>query len=295
MYVITGATGNTGKRISHALLDAGKQVRVIGRSAERMQEFADKGADVFVGDLNDRAAMEKAFNGATAAYVMVPPKYDAEDFRAYQNEVNESLANALEKSQVKHVVALSSVGAELPSGNGPVAGLYDMEQRLNKLDEVHILYLRPGYFMENTMMQIGTIKAMGFAGTPVKPDATFGMIATQDIAAYAVKRLLALDFTGHSHQELQGNRDLSYAEVTKLYGEKIGKPDLEYVQVTPEQALQGMMQVGMSQSAAEMMLELSEGLNTGEVHPLEPRNDENTTPTTIEQFAEYWTAAYNAS
>ncbi len=295
MYVITGATGNTGKRISHALLDAGKQVRVVGRSAERMQEFADKGADVFVGDLNDQTAMGKAFNGASAAYVMVPPKYDAEDFRGYQNEVIESLANALEQSQVKHVVTLSSVGAEMPSGNGPVAGLYDMEQRLNKLDEIHILHLRPGYFMENTMMQIGTIKAMGFAGTPVKPDATFGMIATQDIAAYAIKRLLALDFTGHSHQELQGNRDVSYGEITKLYGEKIGKPDLEYVQFPPDQALQGMMQAGLSQSAAEMMVELGEGLNKGEVRPHEPRNDENTTPTTIEQFAEFWAAAYNAS
>ncbi len=293
MYVITGATGNTGKRISHALLDAGKQVRVIGRSADRLQEFAAKGADVFVGEVNDSVAMEQAFAGASAAYIMIPLKPDVENVRAYQNQVVDSLASAVERSDVNHVVTLSSYGADKSEGTGPVAGLYDMEQRLNQLTNVNVLHVRAGYFMENTLGMAGMVKEMGFIGGPLEPDVRFNMIATQDIADFAAKSLIALDFSGHSHQELQGQRELAFPEVARILGAKIGKPDLQYTYFQPAQTIEGMMQMGVSKAVAESMVELSDGMKSGIAAFREPRSEANTTPTSIEQFAETWTAVYN--
>jgi uncharacterized protein YbjT (DUF2867 family) len=294
MYVITGATGNTGKSISHALLDAGKQVRVIGRSAERMQEFADKGADVFVGEVTDAAAMEQAFADASAVYFMIPPNFGSNDPLGDYRTITNVMADAVSKSPATHIVSLSSVGADQSSGNGPVAGLYIMEQRLNQLTDKNILHLRPGYFMENTFGQVGVIKAMGIGGGPVEPDVRFGMIATQDISEYAAKRLLALDFTGSSHQELQGERDVTYSEVVKVLATKIGKPEVAYQQFTPDQAIEGMMQFGASKAVAESLIELSDGLKKGILQFRDERSAANTTPTSIEQFSETWAAIYNA-
>src|SRR5271163_3231149 len=73
MYVILGASGNTGSIIANFLLLKGEKVRVVGRDAGRLQRFVDKGAEAFTADLSDAAALTKAFSGARAAYLLLPP------------------------------------------------------------------------------------------------------------------------------------------------------------------------------------------------------------------------------
>ena len=73
VYVILGASGNTGSIIANTLLLRRKKVRVVGRDAGRLQSFARRGAEAFTGDVNDAAALTKAFSGARAAYLMLPP------------------------------------------------------------------------------------------------------------------------------------------------------------------------------------------------------------------------------
>lgn len=132
MYVVTGATGNTGRVVANRLLDAGKKVRVISRSAEHLRSFVSRGTEPFVADLADQAALTRAFTGAEAVYAMIPPNPTSEDFRAEQRRVTEPIAGALEKSGVKYAVALSSIGADKEAGTGPVAGLHEFENRLNR-------------------------------------------------------------------------------------------------------------------------------------------------------------------
>ena len=61
MYVILGASGNTGSIIANSLLSAGKKVRVVGRDSGRLQRFVDKGAEAFTANMSDSAALTKAF------------------------------------------------------------------------------------------------------------------------------------------------------------------------------------------------------------------------------------------
>jgi uncharacterized protein YbjT (DUF2867 family) len=294
LFVITGATGNTGCRIAAALLKAGKEVRIIGRSADKMKSLTDQGAQAFVASLDDADALTKAFSGASAVYAMIPPDSQVKDFRAYQGKIGEAITAAIHSAGIKYIVHLSSMGAENSEGVGPVNGLYDQEQRLNKLEGVNLLHLRPGYFLENTLMQVGMIKQMGIMGSPVRGDVKFGMIATQDIADYAAKRLLKLDFSGKSIQELQGQRDVSYDELAVIYGKAIGKSDLKYVCFPPADAVQGMMQMGLSESVANSYVELALAGNTGRLHYNEPRSAENTTKTSPEEFAQLFAAIYKA-
>jgi uncharacterized protein YbjT (DUF2867 family) len=227
MYAITGATGNTGRRIAETLLENGKQVRVIGRNADRLQPLVDKGAMAHAGSLNDRSFLSDAFHGVTAAYVMIPPDYQTEDLRAYQNQVGEAITAALIQANVQYVVNLSSLGAHLPEGTGPILGLHDQEQRLNKLEGVNIVHLRPTYFMENLFSQIPMIREMGINGTAIRGDQRFPIIATQDVATIASRYLLDLGFTGVSVRELLGPKDLSMNEMTDILGEALGMEEVD--------------------------------------------------------------------
>jgi uncharacterized protein YbjT (DUF2867 family) len=284
MYVITGATGKTGGAATEKLLASGEKVRVVGRDAKRLERFAQKGAEAFVADVTDAGALEKAFSGAKAVYAMIPPNNSAPDVRAYQERVTDALAAAIKNSGVGHVVALSSFGADKPDRVGPVVGLYHFEKKLEAIAGLNALFLRASYFMENILPQVGVIQSFGMVAGPLRPDLSVPMIATRDIGAVAADILLKLDFVGKQARELLGARDVTYSELTKIIGTGIGNPGLAYTQLTATQLKPALTQMGMSSNMADLLLEMSDALNSGYMKPRETRSPRNTTPTTIETF-----------
>lgn len=295
MLVITGAAGHTGGRAAEKLLEAGAKVRVIGRDAKKLERFTKKGAEAVAADMNDTAALEKAFSGAAAVYVIMPPNLTAQDVRSHQERVTDSLAAALRNSGVSYAVVLSSTGADKSQGVGPVVGLHSLETKLGAIDKLNVLSLRCGYFMENLLPQIGVIQSMGFLAGPVRADVPLPMIATSDIGDAAAEELQKLNFKGKQTRELLGPRHISYTEAVKVIGAGIGKPDLAYKQLPASVLKPAMVQMGMSGSQADLLLEMSDALNTGYMHSLEPRSPRNTTPTTLETFvAEVFAPAYRA-
>ena len=292
MIIITGATGNIGSKLTGLLLSQGQHVRIIGRNASKLQSFADKGAETSAGDLKDTQFLAKAFSGGTAVFAMIPPHYMARDFRAYQNDTGASIAAAIRDSGIKNVVNLSSQGGNLTDKTGPIKGLHDQEERLNKLDSVNILHVRPTYFMENLLANIPLIKNMNIAGSAIRGDQKFAMIATRDIAAFVAERLIKRDFTGKSVRDLLGQRDLSMDEAIAVIAKKINKPDLKYLQFSYEDAEKGLMAAGLSEDVSRLFIEMSRALNEGLFAVNVPRTDENTTATSIEEFADTFTKIY---
>src|SRR5947199_5564352 len=286
MYVILGATGNTGSVVARRLLDRGKRVRVVGRDNKKLAPFVSRGADAFAADVLDTDALSRAFAGAQGVYALIPPEMTSPDFRAYQDRVTEAIAKALEKGGVTHAVTLSSVGADKPEKTGPVVGLHKMEMRLAQVRGLNALHLRAGYFMENTLAQIGIIRSFGVMAGPVRADLPLPMIATRDIGAAAAEALLRLDFRGQQTQELLGAREVTYNEGAKIVGTAIQTPGLAYMQLPDEQVIQAMTGMGISRNMAELLCEMSASLNHGYMKPLEPRSAKNTTPTTFETFVE---------
>jgi uncharacterized protein YbjT (DUF2867 family) len=284
MYVVTGATGNTGHVVANRLLDQGKKVRVIGRNRERLQPFVARGAEAFVADLSDQTAVAQAFAGANAVYAMIPPNLVSPDFRAEQRRVTAAIAAALEQAGIEHAVTLSSTGADKESDTGPVVGLRELEQALNRIAGLNVVHLRAGYFMENTLGQVGAIRAMGKTAGPLRGELKLPMIATKDIGNKAADWLLALDFKGKETHELLGQRDLSMDEATSIIGKAVEKPDLEYVQLPDAMVRPILVQMGMSSNLAGLILEMAGALNSGHMRALEPRTAQNTTPTSFETF-----------
>ena len=178
MYVVIGASGHTGSTVAEKLLSQGEQVRVVGRDPAKLESFKQRGAEVFVGEVTDAGAMAKAFAGADAAYVMIPPNPGAPNVPAFQQQVMESLASAVDKNHVEQVVALSSVGADKADKTGPVVGLHNLERRFESISGLNVVFLRAGYFMENILPQVSVIQAFGSMAGPVRADLPLPMIAT---------------------------------------------------------------------------------------------------------------------
>ena len=246
MITVMGATGNTGGNISESLLKSGVDVRVLGRSAGKLAALKEAGADVRIGDVGDAGYLTEAFRGAEAVYAMIPPDPQAPDFRAKQDLEGEAIATAVRDSGVRYVVFLSSVGANLPDGTGPIAGLHAQEERFRRLEGVNVLALRAGFFFENFYPNLGLIKHKGINGGAIVPDVPFPMIASRDIAAAAARALLTRDWKGLTVRELLGQRDLSQAEATRILGARIGKPDLQYVQFPYADFTGALVSMGLS-------------------------------------------------
>jgi uncharacterized protein YbjT (DUF2867 family) len=293
MYVVLGASGNTGHVVATNLLAGGQKVRVVGRNAAHLQALAAKGAEAFVADVNDAGALAKAFDQADSAYVMIPPNPASPDPLGYSNRVGDAIAAAVQNAGTKNVVALSSIGADKVSGTGPVLGLHNLEQKLNQIIGANVLHLRPAYFMENTLPQVNAIRMMGSVATPLRPDLKLPMIATRDIGNAAAEALLHPTVRGKQTRELLGPRDLTYTEVATIIGRAIGKPDLKYVQAPDDQFRSVLVQMGMSEQFARLLLEMIGSLNSGYMRALEPRTPQNTTPTSYETFvADTFVPAY---
>jgi uncharacterized protein YbjT (DUF2867 family) len=291
MYVILGASGHTGSIIANSLLLKGAKVRVTGRDAGRLERFVRKGAEAFTANVSDAAALTKAFSGADAAYLMLPPVTSRED----QERQSDAIAKAVKESGLRYAVHLSSYGAHVPEGTGPVAGLHASEQKLNAISGLNVLHLRAALFMENLLAAIGMIHGMGIVGNALLPDLKLPMIATRDVGDYAAKRLLDLDFSGKQTRELLGERDLSMTEATAVIARGIGKPDLRYQQLSYDRAQQALTQLGVPPKTAALYIELYKAINAGVLAAQEPRSPENSTPTSFEEFVQdVFAAAYHA-
>jgi uncharacterized protein YbjT (DUF2867 family) len=293
MYVVLGASGNTGHVVASNLLARGKKVRAVGRNAAHLQPLTAKGAEAFIADVTDANSLAKAFQQAESAYVMIPPNTASTDPLGYANQVSDAIASAVQSAGTGNVVALSSIGAEHSSGTGPVVGLHHLEQKLNRIDSANVLYLRAGYFMENTLPQVNAVRQMGVVAGPLRPDLKLPMIATHDIGNVAADNLLHPVIRGKQTRELLGQSDLTYTDVATIIGKAIGRPDLRYVQVPDEQFRSVLVQMGMSEQFARLLLEMTSALNSGTMRALEPRTTQNSTPTSFESFvAEVFVPAY---
>jgi len=293
MYTVLGATGNIGSVITKKLLEKGEKVRVVARNAAKLEQYVHKGAEAFVADVTDTEALTRALTGVRAGFLMLPPGMTSPDYRADQELESYAISVAVRNSGLQYAVNLSSIGAHAPAGTGPILGQHDCERKLNAIEKLNVLHLRPAHFMENHLSAVEMIQMMGIFAGALRPDLKIPMIATRDIGAYAAERLLNLDFSGKQMRELHGERDLSMSEVASVISRAIGKQDLRYLQFTYEQVEQAMVQMGISAKTAASFIEMFQGMNDGIVAGLEPRSAANTTPTSIETFVkEVFAPAY---
>jgi uncharacterized protein YbjT (DUF2867 family) len=293
-YVITGSAGNISKPLSERLLAAGHEVTIIGRNAENLKSLIDKGAKAAIGEVEDETFLMNAFAGADAVYTMYPPQYAGLDLNAY-SELANKYAAVIKANNIKYVVNLSSIGAHMREGCGPVSGLYRAEQELNKLTDVNVLHLRPGYFYLNFFGSLSMVSNMNIIGNN-SGDSTAKIILSHpnDIAEAAAEELFHLQFKGHSVRYLVSD-ERTQGEVAKVLGTAVGKPELPWIAFTDEQSYDGMISAGLPEEMAKKYVEMGSAMRTGKMwEDFLQHYPQTSGKIKLEDFANDFAAAYKA-
>ena len=295
-YAITGGAGHISKPLAEILLRAGHDVTVIGRSTENLKELTAKGATAAIGSVEDVGFLKKAFAGVNAVYTMVPSNLSATNWKEYIGQIGKNYAEAIRTNNINYVVNLSSIGAHLPEGVGPVSGLYRAEQALNKLTGVHIKHLRPSYFFSNFLANAGMVKHMSIIGGNFGgEDFKMTLADTNDIAEVAAEELLNLNFSGKTIRYIASD-ERNTSEIAQVLGKAIGKPGLPWVVFSNDQAFDGMLQAGLPAEIAKNYAEMGNAIQTGIMTEDYWKNHPSSFgKTKLEDFAKVFAAIYNSN
>jgi uncharacterized protein YbjT (DUF2867 family) len=265
MFVVAGATGHVGSVVVSELLSHGEKVKVFLRDSAKRADWSKKGVDVAVANLGDAASLAGVLEGSAGFFTLLPPSYEVrEGFIAHQHKIADAIATAVKQSKVPHVVILSSVGGDLPDGNGPIKALHYFENVLRETG-VKLTVIRSSYFQENAGNSLALAKAQGiFPNMTPSADYPFPMIATHDIGVVAAHELMfppekseVVDLRGPAY---------STKQVAEKLGTALGKK-LQVVDVPPAEQAKAYQQGGMSAELAGLFAEMNAGFATGKILP----------------------------
>lgn len=259
-FTITGSLGNISKPLAQILIAAGHQVTIISSSSDKVKAIEELGATAAIGSVEDVDFLTAAFAGKDAIYTMVPPNFGAANISAFIAGTGQKYAEAIQAAGIKKVVNLSSIGADLDGGTGPISGLHDVEQTYSKLEGVAVKHLRPAYFYINFFGNVDMIKHAGILGSNYGAETPLVLVHPKDIAAVAAEELQQ-EFTGKSVRYIASD-ETTAGNVATVLGTAIGKPELPWVEFNDEDALNGMMQAGLPEPMAKSYVEMGTAIRS---------------------------------
>jgi uncharacterized protein YbjT (DUF2867 family) len=222
MYTIMGVTGKVGGAAARTLLAEGKPLRVVVRDRAKGENWAAKGCEVAIADLDDADTLAEAFKGADAAFVMLPPIFDpSPDFREARAMIA-TLCRALKKGAPNRVVALSTIGAEAERPN-LLSQLGLLERSLSTLP-LPVTFLRAAWFMENAALDVTAARDTGVIASYLQPlDRAVPMVAAADVGR-TVAGLLEENWSGVRVEELEFALRVSPNAIAAAISKALGKP-----------------------------------------------------------------------
>jgi uncharacterized protein YbjT (DUF2867 family) len=259
MYVVVGASGNTGRVVAETLLADKQKVRAVVRTKEEAEAWKGKATEVALADLDDVAALTAALRGGTSAYLLLPPQYASTDVRSDNARRTTGYVKAVQASGLPHLTFLSSVGGQHAQGTGAILPLHDAEVAFGKLP-IDVTIVRAAYFLENWAGSLYGLP-QGKLPTFVKADLTIPTVSATDIGR-TIARAMLEHAKGHSVIELSGPRDLSPKDIAGIFSKLLAKTVV--AEEGPESAMiQALTAAGLNAHWAQLFQELTHGVNTG--------------------------------
>lgn len=289
--IVTGSLGNISKPLAQELIAKGHDVTIISSKADKQQAIETLGAKAAIGSVEDIPFLKTTFAGADALYGMTPPNFGTTNMIGYYRNVANAYAEAAQSAGLHRIVYLSSYGAHLEKGNGIIRGSYYAEGILNRLKDIAVSCLRPGYFYYNLYSFLGMIKAQGIIGSNYGGDDKLVMVSPLDIATAAAEELTATNAPNSVRYIASDERTCN--EVAKLIGESIGKPDLQWLTFTDEQVKNSMLERGVPPAITDLMIELGAGIHTGLLNSDYDKHKPTPGKVKLQEFIKEFATAYN--
>lgn len=283
---ITTPRGNIGRQLVRILQDQGQaQLVLLDRKPDQLAPEQARGAVVISGDLLDADYVQQATVGVDALFWLIPPNFQSTDYVGYYQQSAHVAATAIRANKIGRVVLLSSVGATLNGGVGPINGFYGVEAIFRDVTHAvgsQLVILRPAFLMENLLQSLGGMIQAQSLFLPISGQVQQPMVATKDIASVAAQALTDPSLSGQI-LPLYGSRDYSYDQVASILSQELGQP-IHFVQIPPEQLRQALIGMGASEHMADLTNEMYAAIDSGYLIPDPPRSPASTTPTTLEEF-----------
>ncbi len=266
-YVVAGVTGHTGSVVAQTLLDTGRKVRVIVRDPHKAERWKKRGAHVGQADLANAHDLVNALRGTEAAFLLLPPfPPSTTGVRGKAKKMIDAMVQAIGGTDVKHVVFLSSIGAQHADGTGMVVVLHDAEQELKTL-KTPVTFLRACYFMENWAPALPDAKE-GLLNTFLPAGMKWPQVSTHDIGTTAA-RLVLEHPKAHRVVELAGPEDVGSEDVARVLTTLLGTEVEPLVEPT-DQVAEAFTGMGFSPELAQMYQQMYQGIASGRLayeHP----------------------------
>jgi len=255
-----GSLGNVGQPLVKLLVAAGHEVIVITSNPDRRSAIEALGARAAVGTISDPEFLIEAFKGADAVFTMTPPAMGTNIIENIAN-AGKAYAEAIQASGVKRVVMLSSIGADLSEGTGPIQAVHLVEQTFKQLNDVHVTFLRAGFFYYNFFRDIPLIRSKHMLVNNYAGADKLLLAHPQDIAGAVGEELQS---SGNGIEVKYIVSDISTGdEVAGILGHSIGMHDLRWVAVPDADLEQDMRSAGLPQELAGLLTEMGKATREG--------------------------------
>ena len=182
-YVVLGATGGQGGAVLDALLESGRSVRAVVRSASsaRSRSLQDRGAELAEADISDAHTLAAAMRDSAGVFAMTTPFEDGEEAELAQGRAVVAAAGI---AAVPHLVFSSVASADRGTGI-PHFETKAATERLLADSGVPYTIVGPTYFYDNLLGGIDDVKA-GRLDLAVGLDTPLQQLSRRDLGRFVV-------------------------------------------------------------------------------------------------------------
>ncbi len=277
--VIGAAAGNVGSRIAKKAAAAGHSVVLLGNKLDALENLNIPNATLNQVDMSNTEQVVVHTKGADALFWLVPPALGVSSLKEWYDKVITAGVTAIKENKISRVVALSSLGAGASENLGTVTYVGNLERAFKEVAS-NVVFLRPGYFMENFLLQKNDILENGHFSFPYATDHDIPFVSADDIGDVAAEYLMAQNWAGQWTRNIMGPNNITLPEAADIFSAALGR-EIVYKQVTYDDIKKQFAQFGANAIVQKELVDLYLALGDPDGAYATPRTYEANTPTAL--------------
>ncbi len=285
MNIILGATGQIGSEIVKNLTENRLPVKAVIRDQKKVDELKSKGAEVAIADYFDLNALQEAVKDGNLIFLLTPETGNSEDVLGDTENLLDNYYKAIEQSNIKSLIGLSSIGAQFDKGTGNLLMSNMLENKFSDLN-LNKVFIRPAYYYSNWLMSLDMVKENGILPSFYPTDLKFHMISPNDVARFIADKIK----NGVDHSELieiVGPEKYSPDDIARLVGKTLNK-EVNTYEIPREEWSGTMRSIGFSDDATKNFVEMTELVASGKAEPEGKGQNPISLQTTFDEYMNYF-------
>jgi uncharacterized protein YbjT (DUF2867 family) len=253
--LVTGATGTVGSEVVKQLASSSSIDKKIIRAGvhslnkvDKLKQF--KTVEIVNMDYYKSETITNSLQNIDKLFWLTP-------LAPNTTQISSNLVKEAQKNDIKHIVKLSVMDADIEPAT-TITRLHRQEEKIIEESGIPYTFLRPVGFMQNFINFFGQIIKNQNAFFLPAGEGKVSFVDVRDIAAVAVKTLVAND-NDNQHigkaYGITGDELLTYKQAAEILSKEVGKK-INYVNISDDDARKAMKGIGMENWLIDGMMEL---------------------------------------